>query len=111
MRLDSSGISAWQIAHASPNPTMPGTFSVPERMPRSWPPPSICAVNCTRGLRAAHVQRAARPSARTFCAPVSDIRSMLSLITLTGILPTACVASVWNSTPRSLAILPISAIG
>ena len=24
---------------------------------------------------------------------------MLSLITLTGTLPTACVASVWNSTP------------
>ena len=29
---------------------MPGTFSVPERMPRSWPPPSICATSCTRGF-------------------------------------------------------------
>ena len=26
-------------AHAAPNPTMPGTFSVPPRRPRSWPPP------------------------------------------------------------------------
>ena len=36
---------------------------------------------------------------------------MLSSFTLTGTLPTACVASVWNSTPRSRAIRPISRIG
>jgi len=28
-----------------------------------------------------------------------------------GIFPAACTASVWNSTPRSRAIRPISAIG
>ncbi len=37
---------------------MPGTFSVPERMPRSWPPPSAMAESCTRGIAAADVQRA-----------------------------------------------------
>ena len=31
----------WHIAHAAPSPTMPGTFSVPDRRPRSWPPPTI----------------------------------------------------------------------
>ena len=36
---------------ALPKPTIAGTFSVPERMPRSCPPPSICAVMRTRGLR------------------------------------------------------------
>jgi len=33
-------------------PTMPGTFNVPERMPRLvWPPPSMMGVMRTRGLR------------------------------------------------------------
>ena len=44
------------------------------------------------------------------CALI-DIRSMLSSSTWIGTLPTACVASVWNSTPRSRAILPISRMG
>ena len=30
---------------------MPGTLSVPDRMPRSWPPPLICSASSTRGLR------------------------------------------------------------
>ncbi len=32
-----------QISVATPNPAMPGKFSVPERSPASWPPP------CKRG--------------------------------------------------------------
>ena len=40
-----------QSSAALPKPTIAGTFSVPERMPRSCPPPSICAVMRTRGLR------------------------------------------------------------
>ena len=44
-------IAFWQSAHAAPRPTMPGTLSVPERMPRSWPPPLICSASWTRGLR------------------------------------------------------------
>src|SRR5258708_38479484 len=50
-RFDSSAISAFARAHASPKPTMPVTFNVPDRIPRSCPPPSICAVSCTRGFR------------------------------------------------------------
>ena len=89
---------------------MPGTFSVPDRMPRSCPPPSICAVSCTRGLLR-RTYSAPTPFGPYILCALIDIRSMLSLITFTGTLPTACVASVWNSTPRSFAILPISAIG
>jgi hypothetical protein len=29
------------VAHASPSPTIMGVISVPERNPRSWPPPCI----------------------------------------------------------------------
>src|SRR5947199_276683 len=38
-------------------------------------------------------------------------RSMLSLWTSTGTLPTACTPSTAKKIPRSLAILPISAMG
>ena len=44
------------------------------------------------------------------CALI-DARSTLSSLTLNGTLPTACTASVWNRTPFSFAIAPISAIG
>mgnify|MGYP001792476501 CR=1 FL=1 len=37
--------------------------------------------------------------------------STLAAFTSNGTLPAACTASVWNNTPRSRAILPISAIG
>src|SRR5688572_17241748 len=36
---------------ASPKPTIWWVGSVPERKPRSWPPPWICASRRTRGLR------------------------------------------------------------
>ena len=39
------------IASASPNPTMLGVFSVPERSPRSWPPPNVIGAIRTRGRR------------------------------------------------------------
>ena len=35
----------------SPIPWLDRTFNVPDRMPRSWPPPSICAAICTLGFR------------------------------------------------------------
>ena len=47
---DSFAISSCAMAQALPRPTMPGTLSVPERMPRSWPPPSMMAESCTRGF-------------------------------------------------------------
>jgi hypothetical protein len=45
-------------AKASPMPTHWCVGSVPLRMPRSWPPPCICASSRTRGLR------------RTYSAPM-----------------------------------------
>ena len=99
-----------QSSHAFPNPTIPGTFKVPDRMPRSWPPPSMIAVRRTRGL-----------FERTYSAPMPfgpyilcadmDSRSMCIASTSTGSFPTPCVASVWKRTPFSRAILPISPIG
>ena len=49
---------------AAPKPAMPGTFSVPPRRPRSWPPP--CWRRDRRGARA-EGQRARRPAARRSC--------------------------------------------
>ena len=37
---------------------MPGTLSVPERMPRSWPPPLICSDEQHARVAAPHVERA-----------------------------------------------------
>src|ERR1700727_79109 len=42
-RQASCGMSSVAMAQALPSPTIPGTFSVPERMPRSCPPPSRMA--------------------------------------------------------------------
>ena len=57
-RVASLAISARAIAAARPNPTMPGTFNVPDRMPRSWPPPSICAAIADRAALRRDIQRA-----------------------------------------------------
>ncbi len=38
------------MSHALPKPTMSGTARVPDRIPRSCPPPSIWATRRTRGL-------------------------------------------------------------
>jgi len=91
-------------------PTMPGTFSVPDRMPRSCPPPCIWIARRTRG-----------PRRRTYIAPTPLgpwnlwpdrlSRSIPIASTSIGTFPTACVASVWNSTPASFATAPISATG
>ena len=42
-------LAAGRARTALPKPTISGTGSVPERMPRSWPPPSICGSSRTRG--------------------------------------------------------------
>ncbi len=89
---------------------MPGTFSVPDRMPRSWPPPSMIAVSRTRGLRR-RTYSAPTPFGPYILCALIEAMSTLSSLTLNGTFPTACTASVWNSTPFSFAIAPISAIG
>ena len=50
--------SAAAISAALPKPTMPGTFSVPERRPRSWPPPSMSGSRSILRIRLSHEQRA-----------------------------------------------------
>src|SRR6185369_7099113 len=37
-------------AAAFPSPTIPGTLSVPDRKPRSCPPPCNCEIKLTRGF-------------------------------------------------------------
>ncbi len=53
-------------ASAAANPTTPGTFSVPERRPCSWPPPQTSG-----GMRAGRRARpgSRRPWGRPACAP------------------------------------------
>ena len=86
-------------------PTIWCVGSVPERMPRSWPPPCICASMRTRGLR------------RTYSAPMpfgpyvlcaeNDIRSTFSFARSISTLPVACAASTWNTMPFSRQSSPI----
>ncbi len=49
-RRPSSAITSRQISAARPKPTASGTGTVPERIPRSWPPPSIIGAIRTRGF-------------------------------------------------------------
>ena len=80
---------------ATLNATMPATFSVPARLPRSCAPPEI--------------KFGKRMPRRTYKAPtplehVIYVRKgredqCFLLFTLIFTLPTVCTASVWNSTP------------
>ena len=110
MRFVSASIPSMHNSHALPKPTIPGTFNVPLRMPLSWPPPSICAVTFTLGFFR-RTYNAPTPFGPYILCALNAIRSMPSLFTSTGILPTACVASVKTSTPCFLAIALISLIG
>ncbi len=90
---------------------MSGTGSVPQRMPRSWPPPSMSGSRRTRGLRRTH--SAPMPlGPYILCADI-ETRSTLASSTENGILPTPWTASQWNTTSGSLALMaaPISPIG
>src|SRR5271157_494529 len=107
VRTASSAISRRAMAQASPNPTMAGTLSVPERKPDSWPPPSICAASATRGARRRRYSAPIPLGPYILCA-LSDIRSMWSASTSMGILPNACAASQWKKTPRWRQMAPIS---
>ena len=73
---------------------MPATFSVPARLPRSWCPPTWTG--------ASWIPRRNQSSPAPFGPPIlcaeHDTRSTGSSRMRTGILPTACTASVWNGT-------------
>src|SRR3972149_1877952 len=53
-RAPSSAMTAPQISAALPKPTTRGTGTVPERIPRSWPPPSILGAVRPRGSPPPH---------------------------------------------------------
>ena len=78
---------------ATPSPTMPGTFSVPERRRRSWPPP--CRMGCRRVPRFTY--SAPMPLGPYSLWPERLSMSTPSSATSTGSEPTAWTASVWNS--------------
>ena len=109
-RMVSFSMSCMAISHALPKPTMPGTFNVPERMPLSWPPPSICAVTFTLGFFLL-TYNAPTPLGPYILCAVKDNKSIPSASTSTGIFPTVWVASVCNKTPLLLVIAAISFIG
>ena len=109
-RKVSAAISSLAIAAAWPNPTIPGTFKVPERMPPSCPPPLICSVTFTRGLLRLTYSAPTPLGPYILCA-VNAIRWIPKSFGATGILPTTWVASLNNKTPFSWQIFPISFIG
>ena len=47
MRATSAGCSAAMMSAAAAMPAIAATSSVPERMPRSWPPPSSTGATAT----------------------------------------------------------------
>ena len=86
---------------------MPGTFSVPERSRRSWPPP--CRMGCRRVPRLTY--SAPMPLGPYSLWPERLSMSTPSSATSMGSEPTACTASVWNAAPFSWAIRASSATG
>ena len=88
-------------------PAIAGRFSVPARMPRSCAPPQIRL--CSGVPRLAY-------STPTPLGPWNLWADRESMSTgncdrSIGTCPTACTASVWNSTPFSRQTAPISAMG
>ena len=88
-------------------PTIEATFSVPARFPRSCAPPSIKLVRRTPLFA---YKKPIPFGPWNLCAEEESM-SILSSCTLIGTWPTACTASVWNSTPRLRQIAPISRMG
>ena len=85
---------------ATPMPAMAGTFSVPARRLRSCLPPVM--IGASRTPR--RIQSAPAPFGPWNLCAESESRSTPSARTSTGILPTDCTASVWNSAPCAWAM-------
>ena len=91
-------------------PTMPGTLRVPDRSPRSWPPPCTIGSQRTRGSRRRTKSRPT-PFGPWILWALALSRSMCMAFTSMRSLPYDCVASVWNRTPRSRHSAPMRAMG
>ena len=87
--------------------TAPATFSVPERRPRSCPPP------CSTGSSGTRPRTMSAPvplGAPTLC-PASESASTPRASSESGSQPAACTASVCMSAPAACAMAASSAIG
>jgi hypothetical protein len=80
-------------SQATPKPTIAATFSVPERKPRSWPPP---AINGSSSSRLSSTSAAAPFGPPILCADTVSACTPGGIQTakIDAILPTACTASV-----------------
>ena len=108
--LASSAMTSRQISAAWPKPTASGTGTVPERMPRSWPPPSIMGAMRTRGSCAARRGRRC-PWARRSCGRCRTAGRCPSPRRRPESCPRPGSRRCGRGCPCSLASLPISAIG
>ena len=106
-RCVSAGWLACAASTAAAKPAAPATFCVPERLPASCPPPSRYA---SKGVRAFTYSAPMPFGPPTLCAE-NDAASQPQACTSTGVLPSACVASVWNSAPTAWADFASSATG
>ena len=97
---------------ASPKPTMPGTFSVPERNPFSCPPPSAWAWSRRRGpSRSPDVERAdALRAVHLVCRKAHEIRTPLVDVERRRVRSPAPRRS-GTAIPRSRQRRPIAATG
>ena len=95
------------ISAAAAKPTTPAGFSVPERRPRSCPPPCVCGTSFTPR----RTYRAPVPFGPPILWAENAARSTPSALTSTWILPSAWTASVNVVTPRSRHADAISATG
>mmetsp|Transcript_8492 Transcript_8492/g.28141 ORF Transcript_8492/g.28141 Transcript_8492/m.28141 type:complete len:276 (-) Transcript_8492:505-1332(-) len=91
----SAAWSASTSAEADPIPTKCKTFSVPARLPDSWPPPQ----SIFGSSMPSRIYNAATPFGAPNLCPTTVHKSALSSRGFTGILPQLCAASVCTSTP------------
>src|SRR5256886_14771164 len=82
---------------AVPSPTIPGTFSVPGRIPNCWPPPWMTASSACRS----RTTSAPMPLGAPILWPETVKRVHATSCSDTGTLPKACTPSTWNGTPAS----------
>ena len=88
-------------------PTTCWVAKVPERMPRSWPPPCICGRRRMGGSRRTY--RAPTPFGPYILCADRLMRSMAMACTSKGSLPALWAASTWKRTPAARQIWPMAA--
>src|SRR2546428_2981210 len=96
-RAADSACSAAASSTALPSPTIPGTFSVPGRMPYCCPPPWMIASTAPRS----RTMRAPTPLAAPILCPEMVSSVQPASLSDRGTLPKACTASEWKQTPAA----------